>query len=332
MQTSQQKLKPEFRINLSKGAAANLTALPFLGAIDPDKGYHTSQNLRRPLGIYNTSISRICEKVIKCCQKLEQYFKASTHIDALRAEREIRQEIIDYIELSLYAAAEHVDDIRLITKGFFLDVDKYKSSKPAITLEQQIKKHKSLISASANAIKHNQARIRLYSLEFTHVGIESCLHGYFVEGVSNGAVGPSKIFHEDNSQVFSVTSLMWEIIVFLLHSSKSLSTFLAEINPELSDGHPVECEIFSKSVIAAARLPLYSFDENHPFSETRLIVSGDDESQLALNSNIYGSIRRKWSHSGDGHFGNDIGEYEGDGATKQFILVHPMALNLQHWD
>jgi hypothetical protein len=34
---------------------------------------------------------------------------------------DLRQEVIDYLELALYAAAEHVDDISLIAKGFFDD-------------------------------------------------------------------------------------------------------------------------------------------------------------------------------------------------------------------
>jgi hypothetical protein len=38
-------------------------------------------------------------------------------------------------KLSLYAAAEHVDDIRLIAKGFFLDAREHKLSKPAAALE-----------------------------------------------------------------------------------------------------------------------------------------------------------------------------------------------------
>ncbi len=89
--------------------------------------------------------------------------------------------------------------------------------------------------------------------------------------------------------------------------------------------------MFSKTVVAAARLPLYSFDETHPFSETRIIIYGDDNGTKSLDSNIYGSIIQKWKKSDDMQFFGDIANYEGDSITKTFKIVKPMALNLQHW-
>ena len=137
-------------------------------------------------------------------------------VDDLRQANELREEVIDYLELALYAAAEHVDDVALIAKGFYPDKKKYKSSNPAKQLDNTVKKHKSLISASINAIKHHQARIRLYSLEIQHGEVQHCLHGYFIEGVHDGEVGPNNIFHDNQRQVFSITSLMWEILCFVL--------------------------------------------------------------------------------------------------------------------
>lgn len=323
--------KPEFHIDVSEGAASPLEALAILSALDPSEGYHLDRALRPALGIYNTSVSRICDKIVKCCQRLEQYCKTSTQIDVLRKENDLRKEIIDYIELSLYAAAEHVQDISSIAKGFFSSAKDYKSSKSAKELEQHIKNHKALISASANAIKHAQARIRLFSIEFNHGGIENCLHGYFVEGVHNGVVGPNKIFHSDDRQVFSITSLLWEINCFLLHASRCLSVFIREVTDVQTQGSANESKPFSKAVIAAARLPLYSFDDTHPFSETRLIIKVDEDARQALDSGIYGSLSHKWTSSDDARFGNHAGEYEGDGVTRQFKLVQPKAINLQHW-
>jgi hypothetical protein len=325
-------MKPEFRIDLSEGANTPLEALPILSLLDPKVGFHTSMNLRPPLGIYNVSIARVCDKLIKCCDKLEKYFKASIKLGVLRGKDDLRKEMIDYIELALYAAAEHVDDISLIAKGFFPDKQKYKSSTEASKLESPIKRHKSLITASINAIKHHQARIRIFSVEIRHAGIGHCLHGYFIEGVHDGIVGPSKIFHKDARQVISITSLIWEIICFILNSSRELARFVKKVTDVSQNGNQIRSDTFAKVVIAAARLPIYSFDDIHPFSETRIIINADEHGPELLNSNIYGSITQRWANSKDMQFLGDTGNYEGDGVTGTFKIVKPTTLGLQHWD
>ncbi len=103
-------MKQKFEIDIMKKSQSTLEALTILHGLDPNSGFHNSMNLRRPLGIYNISINRICNKIIKCCNKLEDYFKTSNKIRVLNEADALEQEIIDYLELSLYAAAEHVDD------------------------------------------------------------------------------------------------------------------------------------------------------------------------------------------------------------------------------
>lgn len=324
-------MKPEFNIDISEGGKSALEALQILTVLDPSEGYHTSNNLRPPLGIYNISISRICDKLNKCCIKLEVYFNSSKKVDDLRQENELREEVIDYLELAFYAAAEHVDDVALIAKGFYPDNKKYKSSKPAKQLENTVKKHKSLISASINAIKHHQARIRLYSLEILHGEIPHCLHGYFIEGVHDGAVGPNKIFHDNQRQVFSITSLMWEILCFILNASRQLKKFLETMTNSKPNENLKSDGVFTKAVVAAARLPLYSFDEIHPFSDTRVIISCSDGNNSLLDSGIYGSITNRWTSSDKMAFFSNSCGYAGDGVTKSFHMVSPMAVRLQHW-
>lgn len=324
-------MKPEFNIDISEGGKSALEALQILSVLDPSEGYHISNDLRPPLGIYNTSISRICDKLTKCCIKLEAYFNFSIKLDELRKKEDLREEVIDYLELALYAAAEHVDDAALIAKGFYPDKEKYKSSKPGRQLENTVKKHKNLVSASINAIKHHQARIRLYSLEIQHGDTPHCLHGYFIEGVHEGVVGPNKIFHDNQSQVFSITSLMWEIICFVLNTSRQLKKFLETVTDSKPNESLKSGGAFKKAVIAAARLPLYSFDETHPFSHTRIIISSSDGNKSPLDSKIYGSITNRWTSSDKMAFFSNSCGYVGDGVTKSFRIVNPMAVKLQHW-
>jgi hypothetical protein len=331
MKINTQISKTEFVIDLSKDAISSLIAQSRLMAIDPSICYHTTQNLRLPLGIYNNSINRICNKVSKCCTKLEEYFKNANEINMLDNEENLRHEIIDYIELSLYAAAEHVDDIRLIAKGFYHCEEEFKKSKSAKLFNKEIKQHKDLISASINAIKHKQSRIRLASIDFTHSNINMCLHGYFIEGVEDGVICPKCIFNSGNRALFSITTLIWEIIVFLLHSSNTLSRFLGNIIPNSPNNSDYKCNVFSKAVTAALRLPLYSFDDIHPFTKTRIIITGDHNSLKSANSDIYGSFNSKWVLSGDGDIGKFSAGFEGDCVSTEFMFPMPTSINLQHW-
>lgn len=324
--------KPEFSVNICDGAKSSLLAIPLLTHLDPQRCHHHEHNLRLPLGIYNISIKRICDKIIKCSNKLESYFKRCNCINSLKANEDLMQEVVDYIELSLYAAAEHVDDIKLIARGFFKNEIEYKKSKSITQLAFAVDQKKTFISTSANAIKHKQSRIRLFSTEFTHANNPMCLHGFFIEGVRNSQICPVKILKRQDGEIFSITSLLWEILVFLLHSSQSLESCIKEIFPPGLNQSDVSCKLYSDAIVAVARLPLYSFDDVHPFSNTRVVIVADEAAQTRLDSGVYGSIRNKWEITPEGHLGGSICGFEGDGVSTQFKIAQPKSLSLQHWD
>ena len=283
-----------------------------------------------PLGIYNVSITRVCQKLENFCRRLEDYIKAASRLDDLRNLDALRRELIDYIELSIYAAAEHVDDIDFIVKGLYRDENQCKRRPAYKLLVKEIKTHKRFISAAANAIKHDQARIRLFSSEFRQGAIAGCLHGFFVESVVNGEVRPSVILQPGN-EIFSITTLAWEILIFLLSASSSLGRFiLAEVSA-LPGPVNVQLDVFYKAVVAAARLPLYTFGESHPMSKATVVLvtnNGDDD---GLNSAIYGSIKRPWLSEPAPIFGRNKCEYEGDGTSRQFRTAFPTNVGFVHW-
>lgn len=323
-------MKDRFKVDVSIGAQSSLEAHAALSLIDSSKCHHHSKNLRLPMGIYNVSVTRICDKLVKLCKKLEEYSRASNNLNELHNQKDIRKEMIDYIELSLYAAAEHVDDIDLIATGFYKNKNEYKNTDAFRKLESDIKRHKKFISSSANAIKHQQSRIRLYSQEFFHGGINSCLHGYFIEGVENGVVCPSSLFHS-TQQVFSITTLIWEILIFLSYCSRSLHAFIIS-SPRLIVGPAsVKAEGFSSAVLAAAKLPIYTFGETHPFSKATFVVTSSDEVITSTDSEIYGSIFNRWKDDRKATFGQAASEFEGDGITTQFRFAKPSEISLQHW-
>ena len=86
-----------------------------------------------------------------------------------------------------------------------------------------------------------------------------------------------------------------------------------------------------QAVVAAARLPLYAFGEEHPFSKVTLRIFSSDGNAEALNSTLYGSLTRPWTKSSDASFGRFTFGYVGDGKTKGFRFAQPKSVALHHW-
>ena len=319
-------MKPQFHVDTSKGAPSALEAHQILALTTREHCFHTQRNLRLPLGIYNVSVSRICSKTESLCQRLDKYFRASNRLEPLGNETSTLNEIIDYVELSVYAAAEHVDDIDSIASGFFASTSQPDKNAPYKKLRKEIKKHKRFISAFANAIKHQQSRIRLFSLEYRHAGNDGCLHGYFIEGVKDGALCPSGTFHTDQ-QVFSVTALVWELLLFLLLCSRDLSQFLESVGHQIQGPINTAFEPFPRAVLAASRLPNYTFGEEHPFARFTLYLIRNTDSAFPA---MYGSMLNGWDRNSDAAFGNFTSRFEADGSTRSFRFAQPKSVVLQH--
>lgn len=282
------------------------------------------------MGIYNVSFSRVSDKVIRLCRRLENYFASSASVSPIRAPDDQMVEVIDYLELSLYAAAEHVDDVDSIASGFFRSTHLRDKNVAYRDLSKKMKGRKRLVSAAANAIKHQQSRIRLFSMEYSHVGNRGCLHGYFFEAVENGVICPSGTFHQ-NQAVFSITMLIWEILTFLLHTSRDLAEFLIQATPQLEGPTRPNADLFRKAIIAGARLPLYTFGEEHPFSRATVRITTNGVGEDVLSSGLYGSIQQGWLNGPPPSFGSFAARFEGDGCSTQFRFPQPKSIAFQHW-
>ncbi|MBF8669581.1 hypothetical protein IR012_08365 [Pseudomonas putida] len=194
--------KPRFTVDIS-GTLSALEAHPILTAMSDEGCSHEQVGLRLPLGIYNVSISRVADKLIRLCRRVETYFNAPNTVHPQGDTHEVLLEVIDYIELSLYAAAEHVDDVKSICTGFFKHTSVRDKNQAYKALEKAVKQHKHFVASAANAIKHQQSRIRLATIDFKDGGHVGALHGYFIEGVSNGVVGPSSTFHRSKKNILT---------------------------------------------------------------------------------------------------------------------------------
>jgi hypothetical protein len=311
---------------------ASLSAAAYLAALKSNSSFHELYDRRHPLGMYNLSVGRICDKIKKCAQKFEEYYLSSPYIADLDKKPDLRDEIIDYLELSLYAAAEHVDDVESIGSSFFSTSQKCAKFPVTKELKRAIKPLRDQISSFVNTIKHTQGRIRLSAVEFRHGEIDNCLHGFFIEGVSSGVIGPSPILHNESKMVISITSLLWSLVTYLGLISLELTKFLSAISAvDEAIVTPRGSQTFRNAIIALARLPLYSLDDVHPFERVRIVINLDEESRAAVESNIYGSLLHPWSASDQVCFGASRFMYEGDGVSKNFRIIQPRKIQLRRW-
>jgi hypothetical protein len=325
--------KPVLTVDTANNAAGALPALNILAKLDGGRLHHEKHDLRHPLGIYNISVARLSDKVATCASRLEDICRRANTLkeaNALQAETEA---VVDYIELSLYAAAEHVDDVSSIALCNFRSLSLLKNAPAYRELMKAVKKIRDRISAVTNALKHNQARIRLFLLEFRHDDQPMCLHGLFVEQYSAGCLGPSPILHKGIEKIISLPSFLWEFAIYLFEMSRALAVFLKQLHIDVEADDRQESAPLCKICVALARIPNYSMDGAHPFGRVTLrLEAASDEAERKLDSGIYGSVKYPWRKSEDHKFGGSALRYAGDGVSKNFALAAPSKIALQHWE
>lgn len=323
-------MKPLHRVDIASGQPSALKVIAILAAVPNEVCFHSRFGFRQPLGIYNVSVQRICEKVALFCTALEVYFKAAYRYDDAKLHSDLCNKVVHEAELAIYAAAEHVDDVDSIARGFFANDRDWKRHSNYRTLAELVKREKRTIAVAANQIKHQQSRMRVYTMGLQHAGHEFCLHGYYLEGVEDDAIVPNAALHGD-FEVFSFSSLAWEIITFLLACSDALGAFVKAMGIAVESGSQANQSVFEKAVIAASRLPLYSFGEPHPFSRMTMQVGASDRNLEPFKSGLYGSLLNGWSHDNQIVVRNFGSSFVGDGVTKNFRIVGPEAVSLQRW-
>ncbi|MFM0060615.1 hypothetical protein PQR64_33830 [Paraburkholderia phytofirmans] len=243
---------------------------------------------------------------------------------------ELGEEVIDYVELTLYAAAEHVDDLMAIGDGFFKPKKARDRNGAFRQYEKTVKEAKKFIATTANQIKHQQSRIRPVAIPYSYADGKGCLHGYFFEGVVNGVVGPNRIIHSDQ-QVFSLTTLLWEVIAFLIQADRALFLFVTSLFGQLEGpARYLTCSV-GEAVAATARLPLYTFGEQHPFDRLEFVLHCPIEDNFPLDSRLYGSILIPWLTPERHQFESPMMSFQGDDVTRQFMLADVKKVALKQW-
>lgn len=322
--------KPYFAVNLNAGAASALDAHAVLalttGAIQPA----AMKQRRAPLGVYNVSTSRVCGKVARLCERLEMLLKVPDPFSQNPDLWVAMESVIDYMELAIYSAAEHVDDVYAIAEAY-LPNENLRGRNPQFrTFDKAIKSQKRFVSSLANFIKHEHSRLRLCAVEFWHDGRPVTFHGYFIEGVLDGALGPSGRFHSEQ-ELFSVTGFVWEILGFLLGVSRAVGDFVSHVVPVQVGPHGCTSDVFSSAVAAAARLPLYTFGEPHLFDRVSVQIGWEGDPIAPLDSGLYGGLLDPWSRTDAHDVGQMVANYAGDGSSREFRMPEPKQISIKHW-
>ncbi|MFG1228584.1 hypothetical protein [Xanthobacter wiegelii] len=195
--------KPVIEIS-PRGGGSPLPALNILSSLKNGASYHEQRDCRHPLGIYNISVARICDKVAKCADKLEAYWQVSGSPDSVDNLDATQGEMIDYLELAMYAAAEHVDDLEEIAKTFYNSDREAASSADVRLFKKAIKPLRDEISNFANTIKHAHGRLRLYQTDFYQDVSGIRVLGFFVEGWADGGIAPHRVLHSGGKTVLSL--------------------------------------------------------------------------------------------------------------------------------
>jgi len=323
--------KLEFTVSFPENGINSLHLYKFLFENVDAWSKHEKIKVRHPLGIYNISLNKIFKRIKKCSEILEEIFALHHISPENNATTDIEEHFFDYLELCLYAGAEHIDDLEIITRCLYKNKIEYRKSRLIKNLNGNIKPKRDYIAKITNTLKHNQGRFRFYSADLGPALNNLQLHGVFVDSASGNMSGPCEIVHNGTGVVLSVTTLLWEIMIFAFELSTVVSNSLFEhgiIPGSDLQRHSDLCG----AVKALARLPLYVFDENHPFDRVTFKLVRDIENKSDLDSGIIGSINHPWPKNIDPKHVSSSIKYIGDGATRSFATFDPQTISLHHWN
>ncbi len=197
--------------------------------------------------------------------------------------------------------------------------------------KSSLKSSRDRVAGFANALKHAQARVRLYLGGIEYVGEKQCLVGFFIEGIKDGVIGPSPIVHQ-SERVIALPSFFWEITEFVLTAANLLEIAVSSIISTEPAERDRERSPLPKNLIEkVVRIPHYSFDGVNAVERCKFRFRGEAFTQVINGAKLMGAIGREWPVSSDIRFTNSLLTYAGDGVSRQFALVDPGQLRMHRW-
>lgn len=227
--------------------------------------HHLDHNMRHPLGIYNTSIQTVCDRLRRTIGIVED----TTSLARFRNREDggWEEQLIECEDAFLDALMEHMDDCLSVLLCFFPDKDARDRNQFVRQHRAQISDYRNRIGKLVNHIKHKQGRLRI-------VVIASSEHeaaGYYVEGVdANGTLGPDPKIHAGGNSAFSFHRDMRYHLANLFLISECLAQAVLGIigSQAQSPISPIDGEgQLTETVASVSRLPATVFpgEETEPW-------------------------------------------------------------------
>lgn len=305
-------------------------AQKMMAKVDLSSFFHAERRMRPPLGSYNESVGRLTSRLQKYADALVATFGTPSLDSQGPPNASLVDGAVEALEPLLFAAAEHVDDLEGIASGMFKTHPLAKLDPRFKMFSNNIDKAKRFVSNAANKIKHNQNRPRPICVQFDMDGSPVECFGIYFEGVSKkGGIGPSGMV-DSTVNVYSMTAIAWEVVVFLLKASVALETFFKAFHGLPPADHNAGAESFSRAVLQLSRLPLYAFEEKSPFKNAQVNLSLSPIS--AQGGPWYrGSLLRPWNlRQRPVPIANWMGTV-GDGVSNTFEIVSPKNFQAINW-
>lgn len=304
------------QLSWNKSEPSTLMALGIIESINENLLYNEARAGRLPSHVYNLSLRRVSARCRGYAERIHRLFDES---NPYANDRPDEEGLVESLELMLYSAAEHVDDLDRVAASFYRDKKLKEKCQFFKKFDTEIKLHKRLISMLANRVKHEQVQIGISAIKYEIDGIPAWLHGYRFINIKDGVLLSDPIGHKGR-YMFSSTGLLWEVIVFLLVCSRSLFNFLKSHVRDcrnIQKGNDDFCDV----VEAAMRLPFYEFDRDSAIS---LYALSWERTEVVGHANwkpLRGSYPVGW--------GRVKGQYVADGKIAYHSVYVPGKIQVQ---
>lgn len=167
-----------------------------LPAYDSSRFFHARMSLRPPDAIYKLSLRQVWPAFSSALEAAEYVVRDRPFRSV--ADPSWQDRTLKAFEHLLYVLVEHLEECELILKSCFDGPAAFAKSEHIKRYRKITRWYRDRVAGSVNAIKHNQARLRLFAFH----GLTFVAPGYFVEGVlPNGFVGPNPNVHNAASSL-----------------------------------------------------------------------------------------------------------------------------------
>lgn len=202
-------------------------AVEVLSRYKEESFYHFNHDLRHPLSIYNLSLNTVWYGFEKILDELEKLATERNFVD----DKSWVTELLMRQRLLLYFLMEHIEHCFDIFQCFFKTREEQEDSGWVRRFKKRIKPYRDHIATVVNHIKHHQGMLAAIVLfDDNHV-----IPGYFIEGFSNGVIGPSVSVHKEDDTAFSFGRDLRLHFYWLYLLSEYLSDAIEGILGESSD-------------------------------------------------------------------------------------------------